>query len=295
MASGAGRLLDEAIVDPDTATAVAGLQRVYATTARPRDATKAVLTPEAAAIEMAGLVKGGARVGVLLGPERTGLERDDVTLADVIVTAPTNPACPSINLAQAALLMAYEYARVFDATPPVAFEADLATGAETAAMLDHLTAELDRSGFFWPAAKRPSMEENLRNLFHRAPLTAQDVRTLRGVIRALAEGPRRRRTDGGLAAEDCPDMAALRVEIDRTDRALMRLFAERAGYIDRAAAIKAGNGLPARIPDRVEEVVARVRAAAGAEGLDADLFERLWRLLIEAAIAREEALLGREG
>ena len=94
---------------------------------------------------------------------------------------------------------------------------------------------------------------------------------------------------------DCTTMAEIRAEIDRVDAALVALLAERAGYIDRAAEVKAALGLPARIGWRVEEVVANVRARAVAGGLDPDLAEALWRRLIDWSIAREEARLGPDG
>jgi isochorismate pyruvate lyase len=92
--------------------------------------------------------------------------------------------------------------------------------------------------------------------------------------------------------EDCADMADIRAEIDRIDAALVKLFAERATYIDRAAEVKARVDLPARIGDRVEEVVRNVRGHAEAHGLPPDLVEKLWRRLIDWSIAREEARLG---
>ncbi|MFN3278639.1 MAG: chorismate mutase [Paracoccus hibiscisoli] len=93
---------------------------------------------------------------------------------------------------------------------------------------------------------------------------------------------------------DIPDMPALRVEIDALDAQLMALLARRHALIDRAAQIKAGNGMPARIDDRVEEVVANVRRHAQGHGLDPDLYDRLWRQLIEAAIAQEERQLSKD-
>ncbi len=195
MASGAAGLLDEARIFADTADAVADLAVVYATTARPRDLTKVVMTPEAAVADMRSRIASGARVGVLFGPERTGLEHEDVVRADVIVSVPTNPAFASINLAQAALLMAYEWRKQAGAAPQAQLagpKSELASNADIARMLDHLESALDAAHFFFPDHKRPTMVANLRNLFHRAPLTEQDVRTLRGVIRALQEGPRER-------------------------------------------------------------------------------------------------------
>jgi tRNA/rRNA methyltransferase len=290
MASGAGSLLDEARMTADVAAAVADCAYVYATTARPRELTRPVLSPEAAVADMRARIAGGARVAVLFGPERTGLENEDVALANAIVTVDTNPAFASINLAQATLLMAYEWRKQV-ALPAPAPVAPLAPAEQVAQMLAHLAAELDAAHYFWPEGKRPAMLETLEGIFRRAPLSEQDVRTLRGVLRALAEGPRRLRTGVRRRPEDCADMGALREAIDAVDRALVALFAARTGYIERAAELKRGNGLPARIPDRVEEVVARVRASAAAGGLDADLYETLWRRVIEHAIALEERRL----
>ena len=92
---------------------------------------------------------------------------------------------------------------------------------------------------------------------------------------------------------ECENMLDVRAEIDRLDMALVRLLVERAGYIDRAAQVKAGVGLPARIDNRVEQVVQNVRRLAQAEGLDPQLAEELWRRLIDWSIAREEMSLGK--
>ncbi len=195
MASGAGRLLEDARIFDDTASAVADVQTLYATTARPRELTKRVLTPKAAMQEAAERIAAGERVGVLYGPERTGLETDDVVRAQAIVTVPVNPAFGSLNLAQCVLLMSYEWRLTFDETAPetlVTNKAVPAPGADVDRLLAHLVAELDAARFFWPEHKRPSMLANLENLFRRAELTDQDVRTLFGVVRALAEKPRDR-------------------------------------------------------------------------------------------------------
>jgi tRNA/rRNA methyltransferase len=196
-ASGAGRLLDWAQVFDDVGAATADVTTLYASTARPREITKTVMTPQAAVVDMAARIAGGERVGVLMGPERTGLETDEIVRSNVIVTVPTNPAFPSINLAQATLLLAWEWRRLQDDTEAEALRIPRggvpAPRGEVEAMLDHLEAELDEAHFFFPEHKRPKMVDNLRSLFFRAGLTDADVRTLRGVIRALAEGPRRRR------------------------------------------------------------------------------------------------------
>ncbi|HUS54423.1 MAG TPA: RNA methyltransferase [Thermohalobaculum sp.] len=195
MASGAGGLLDEARIFTSTAEAVADLHMVFATTARPRELAKNVMTPERAMAHARALIGEGKRVGILYGRERTGLERDDVVQADTVVTVPVNPAFASLNLAQCVLLMSYEWRRQIDETPPevlVSPKSDLALAGDVERMLDHLQAELETANFFWPAEAKASMVANLRNLFHRTPLTESDVRTMRGVIRALAEGPRKR-------------------------------------------------------------------------------------------------------
>ena len=138
----------------------------------------------------------GKRVGILYGRERTGLENDDVVRANAIVTVPVNPTFASLNLAQCVLLMSYEWRRQHDASPPevqAMGKAEPALSGDVDRLLDHLETELDQARFFWPEHKKPAMVATLRNLFRRAPLTDQDVRTLWGVVRSLAEGPKRDR------------------------------------------------------------------------------------------------------
>jgi tRNA/rRNA methyltransferase len=196
MASGAGGLLDEARIFDTTAEAVADLHVVFATTARPREMAKNVMTPERAMAHARELISTGKKVGILYGRERTGLENDDVVRANHIVTVPVNPAFASLNLAQCVLLMSYEWRRQTDETPPevqASGKSSPASSEDVDRMLGHLETELEAAHFFFPEHKKPSMVANLRNLFRRAPLTDQDVRTLWGLIRALAEGPKRRR------------------------------------------------------------------------------------------------------
>ncbi len=195
MASGASRVIDAARVCGSTAEAVEDLHYVYATTARGRDMSKLVLTPEEAMADAHARIAAGERVGVLFGRERTGLENDDVARANAIVTVPVNPAFASLNLAQCALLMAYEWRRQADETPRRIYETgrtELAPSGDVDKMLDHLESHLEAVGYFFPEERRESLSSNLRNLFRRAPLTGQDVRMLWGVIRALAERRRRR-------------------------------------------------------------------------------------------------------
>ncbi|MEO1494345.1 MAG: RNA methyltransferase [Pseudomonadota bacterium] len=191
MASGAGRLLEDAELYEATADAVGDCTTVYATTARPREMTKRVLTPEAAMAEAQSLTRAGQRVAMLFGPERAGLSNADVTLADAIISVPVNPDFPSLNLAQCVLLTAYEWRLSGDA-PAAEIAPDRAEAEQVTRLLEHLTGELEAAGFFFPEDKRPSMTASLENLFRRAPLTDQDVRTLWGVIRALSEHRRRR-------------------------------------------------------------------------------------------------------
>ena len=168
-----------------TEDAIADLERVYATTARDRDLIKPVMTPQTAIAESRGLEASGARVGVLFGGERSGLNNDDVSLAHAILTVPVNPRFASINLAQAVLLVGYEYFRqTQEAEPliPAATEDDLAPGDELIGFYEHLERELDSHGFLYPPEKRPAMVRNIRAIFQRAGLTLQEVRTLRGIV-----------------------------------------------------------------------------------------------------------------
>ena len=193
MGSGAARVLDQVGLFEDTRAACADLTHVFATTARDRSLAKTVMTPERAMSEARDMIAAGERVGVLFGPERSGLETADVVRANTVISVPVNPAFGSLNLAQCALLLAYEWKKLTDATPAAAEalgKAIRAEGREVDAFLERLFERLDGAGFFFPEAKRDSMTANLENLFRRAPLTDADVRTLHGVMRALAEGRR---------------------------------------------------------------------------------------------------------
>lgn len=188
MASGAGRLLDHAGLFEDTASALADLTHVYATTARLRGFTKPVLDPAEAMADMRRRIAEGERVGVMFGPERAGLETEDVIRANTLVTAPVNPDFPSLNLAQCVMLMSWEWARqgggtglVHDGTKGTR----PANGAEMEALFLAWEKGLDGAGFFWPDHKAGHMRSNLRNLFSRLSLSDVDVRLLHGMLRAL--------------------------------------------------------------------------------------------------------------
>ena len=192
-AAGAAHILDAVRVFETTEAAIADLHYVYATTARERGQAKPVLTPSAAMPQTAAA--SDQKRGLLFGPERTGLDNDEVALADAILTFPANPAYSSLNLAQAVLLVGYEWFQAAhgDAPPAPAVErrpSPPATREMTLAFFEYLEDKLDLAGFFKPEGKKPGMKRNLRNIFHRLELTEQDVRTLWGVVVRLVEGPR---------------------------------------------------------------------------------------------------------
>jgi len=203
MASRADQVLDAARVFTSTTEAVADLQHLYATTSRRRDMLKPVMTPRAAAAEMRSADAKGETIGLLFGGERVGLLNDDVVLASHIVTVPLNPAFASLNLGQAVLLLAYEWFQAGSATPAVVFDMGStrpANRGELIGLFEHLEHELDAAGFFEHIPdKRPALVNNIRNSLQRGPHLEQDVRTLRGVIKALAgrKVPGSRRRQGG--------------------------------------------------------------------------------------------------
>jgi tRNA/rRNA methyltransferase len=197
-ASGADFVVEGAKIFGTTAEAVADLDYLVATTARARDMVKPIFTPATAVAKLREAIGEGGRTGLLFGPERTGLENDDLALADALMMVPVNPAFASLNLAQCVLLMSYEWHKAGDATEAERIEYQQTRPAnkeELVGFFNHLEEELDRFGFLKPPEKRPSMIRNLRNMFQRAGLTEQEVRTLRGVVAALTrrypkgEGP----------------------------------------------------------------------------------------------------------
>lgn len=189
-ASGAASVLNDVRIYPTTAAAIADLQRVYATTARRRDISMDVVTAEEAARRARMLVAQGQRVGLLFGPERTGLENEDVALADAVLSIPVNPAFASLNLAQAVLIVAYEWLRAADATPPVQDGGTglaAATKGEVRALLDHLVAALDGTAFFRSEDRRQARIQELALLLERCQLRSVEVQTLRGVVKGLTQ------------------------------------------------------------------------------------------------------------
>jgi tRNA/rRNA methyltransferase len=190
-ASGADRILDQAALHDTVAAAIADLTFVLATTARAHDQAKPVIGPEQAARELAPRVAAGERVGILFGRERYGLENDEVALADRILTLPVNPAFASLNLAQAVIVVAYEWFKLASGgVLPFAMpqKSQAATREQLMAFFDNLERELEKVEFFRPAEKHETMSINLRNIFHRMAPSRQDIQTLQGVIMAIAEG-----------------------------------------------------------------------------------------------------------
>tara|TARA_R110002012_G_scaffold72867_2_gene186169 strand:- start:1371 stop:2147 length:777 start_codon:yes stop_codon:yes gene_type:complete len=196
MAVGAISVLENAKVYETTQDAVADLNLVLATTARSREQVKRAFTPRAAAAEMKRHIASGNRGGLLFGPERSGLENDEVALADAIVHVPLNPAFSSLNLAQAVLLLGYEWFQAGDETPDLALSGVSAPASveDREYFLGRLEKELHDGGFLYPETLAPTIRRNIRNLFNRAQLTDQDVRTMHGVVSTLLK--MRKRGDG---------------------------------------------------------------------------------------------------
>jgi tRNA/rRNA methyltransferase len=195
MASGADRLLDEATVHPTVRDAVADLHHVFATCPRPRHIIKPVMTARGAAAELREICGRDLRAGLLFGPERAGLDNDDMAHADALIRYPLNPDFMSLNLAQAVMVMAYEWWTSNESTPHrvlMTNETRVATKGRLDNFLEHLTDQLDACGFLRNAPKRPGMVRNIRHFFERGEVTEQELRTLHGVVTELAIGRRQR-------------------------------------------------------------------------------------------------------
>ena len=188
MASGAGRLLDDAILSDTLPGALGDATLTFATTARPRGMTKPVYSPEAAMRAAQEHIAQGGRVSVMFGPERAGLENADIAQANAIISVPVNPEFPSLNLAQCVLLVAYEWRRASANAPDMVTEmggTDWASAVERDHLTKHYEEVLDEAGFFFPETKAEGMKVNLRNMWSRMPLTQADVRMLHGMLRQM--------------------------------------------------------------------------------------------------------------
>jgi tRNA/rRNA methyltransferase len=195
-ASGADQVIDGVRVYATLPEAIGDLSFVYATTARSREVAKTVVGPHEAAAAARSRIAAGNGVGILFGRERTGLNNEEVALADEILTLPVNPAFSSLNIAQAVLIVAYEWRLSAIDGAALPFGAEIAQQAprtQLVAMFEHLEAALDDAGFFRPSEKRPHITLAIRAMLQRAGLTEQEVRTLRGMIAALERRPTRPR------------------------------------------------------------------------------------------------------
>ncbi len=196
MAAGALEGVVTARVFDTLSEALSDIARAYATTARPRDMERPVMGPREALAEIRAAEANEARTAVVFGGESSGLPNEAVAACDVVLTYPVEAAFSSLNLAQAVAVFAYEWRAGADDAPPASFArppADMATKLEIAGLADHLEEALDDAGFYWPEAKAETMKANLRATIARQAWTSQEVRTLRGALKALVDRPADRR------------------------------------------------------------------------------------------------------
>jgi tRNA/rRNA methyltransferase len=189
-ASGADVVLERAQLFDTVAEAIADCSQVFASTVRRRDLVMPVVGPE----EMADAIASSAeRCAILFGPERSGLETEDVALANAIVTVPVNPEFGSLNLAQAVILLAYEWSRRGDLAQPTIKEVEpQAPHGELEGLIGQLNEELDAKGYFHPPSRTQATKNTLRTIFTKAGWSSREVKAVRGIIRALVGPPRTR-------------------------------------------------------------------------------------------------------
>ena len=214
-AAGADHILERAELFDTVEQAVADCSLLFATTARAHDQAKPVVAPEAAAREIVAHAADGGGVGILFGRERYGLQNEEVALANRIITFPVNPGFASLNLAQAVLLIGYEWFKLSSGGAlPFAMpeRSEPASQHQMQAFFDNLVRELDRVEFLRPAEKRETMLVNLRNIFTRMDPTKQDMHTLHGVVMAIAEGRKGPAKGGVLDGEQATRLRALLAE-----------------------------------------------------------------------------------
>src|SRR5438270_2025878 len=214
-AAGADHILDHVELFETVEQAVADCTLLFATTARAHDQAKPVVAPEVAAREIAAEITGGGTVGILFGRERYGLQNEEVALANRIVTFPVNPGFASLNLAQAVLLIGYEWFKLStEGALPFAMpeRSERASQHQMQAFFDNLVRELDKVEFLRPKEKRETMLVNLRNIFTRMDPTKQDMHTLHGVVMAIAEGRKGPAKGGVLDGEQATRLRALLAE-----------------------------------------------------------------------------------
>jgi tRNA/rRNA methyltransferase len=184
-ASGADIVLAQAQVFDTLAEAVADCSTVYASTVRRRELVMPVIGPEEMARQITDL---GGRAAILFGPERSGLATEDVAVADAIVTVPINPQFGSLNLAQAVILLAYEWSRTQSLAQPTVREVEPpAPHSDVDGLIDHLEGALDTAGYFFPPERREVTRNNIRTIFTKTGWSTREIKAVRGMLRALVE------------------------------------------------------------------------------------------------------------
>lgn len=217
-AAGADHILERAELFDTVEQAVADLDLLFATTARAHDQAKPVVGPDTAAGEIAGHIAAGGKAGILFGRERWGLTNEEVALANRTITFPVNPGFASLNLAQAVLLLGYEwFKRASGGALPYAMpeRSERASQHQIEAFFENLVGHLDRAEFLRPPEKRETMLVNLRNIFLRMEPSKQDMHTLQGVIKAIAEGRKGPAKGGVLDGEQATRLRTLLAEHGR--------------------------------------------------------------------------------
>ncbi len=202
MSVGAITVLEKARLCTSMEEAIGDLGLVFATTGRDRLMSKRTATPDEAVQEITIEISRQRSCGIMFGAERMGLTNEELVLADAILTVPTNPQFASLNLAQSVAVVGYEWWKANNERPDFRIPAkyrrtQLANKKDMIDFFGHLEGELDRTEFLFPPAKRPAMVQNLRNMWHRAELTYQEVQTLRGIIRSLTGAKKRGQRDDG--------------------------------------------------------------------------------------------------
>lgn len=203
-ASRADHVIDRVQVFETLEEAIADVKHVMATTARRRDMIKPVLPPDEATRLLHTRMNAGRECAILFGRERWGLENHEVALADELVTFPVNPAFASLNIAQAVLLMSYEWMRQSETAATLGFDAQEPVPANKGSLtklLDHLEAALDEAKYFYPPEKEDKMRQNLRSLFVNSQLQEPEIHSLHGMIAALERRWQRRRDERESKAE----------------------------------------------------------------------------------------------
>ena len=188
MASGAGRLLDEALIFPTFEEAIADQHFVFATTARPRDLIKPIYSPKEAIKLAISKISEGQNVGFVFGPERSGLENSDIVKANAIISVPVNEHFPSLNLAQCVLVLAYEWMLNLnnsDIDSSTSDQSHVVSNTQVEKLCNYFEENLEEVGFFYPEDKAESMKINFRNMWSRMPLTNSDVQIFYGMLKQL--------------------------------------------------------------------------------------------------------------